>query len=72
MPGLVRSHVLQGNLSPGNTTTEGHMPTACEPQQEQPPQREAHAPRLETSLCSPLLEKARVQPKDPVNPQNNE
>ena len=39
-----RAHVLQ-LLSPCATTTEARAPRACAPQQENPPQWEAHAPQ---------------------------
>ena len=42
--------------SPWTTTTEAHLPTACAPQQEKPPQWEA---------CTPQLEKARMQQQRP-------
>ena len=32
-------------LSPHATTTEAHVPRSCAPQQEKPPQWEAHAPQ---------------------------
>ena len=52
IPGLGRSHVTRSNkahapqlLSPHATTTEAHTPRARAPQQEKPPQWEAHAPQ---------------------------
>ena len=39
-----RAHMLQ-LLSPRAATTEAGTPRACAPQQEKPPQQEAHAPQ---------------------------
>ena len=51
-PGLGRSHMPRSSqayepqlLSPRATTTEARTPRACAPQQEKPPQWEAHTPQ---------------------------
>ena len=50
-------------------TPEG--PRARAPKQEKPPQWEVHALQLESSFCSPQLEKAHVQQWRPITaPQN--
>ena len=53
-PGLGRSHMPRSSqayepqlLSPRATTTEARTPRACAPQQEKPPQWEAHTPQQE-------------------------
>ena len=43
---------------------------ACALQQETPPQRETHAPQLESSPSSPQLEKAREQQQRPSATKN--
>ena len=43
-PARSRARTVQ-LLSPGGTTTKAHVPRACAPQQEKPPQWEAHAPQ---------------------------
>ena len=50
--------MLWARLSTGATTPEAREPTADAPQQEKPPQREAHALQRESSPCSPQLEEA--------------
>ena len=40
-------HTAMEQLTPCATTTEARAPKACAPQQEKPPQREAHALQLE-------------------------
>ena len=59
IPGLERSYVTQGN--------EAHVWQywACDLQQEEPPQWDAHAPQLESNPCSPQLEKAHVWQQRP-------
>ena len=46
-------------------------PGARAPQQEKPPQREARTPQLESSPCSPQLEKARAQQRRPSTAKIN-
>ena len=41
--------------------TEATHPKACAPQQEKPPQKEAHAQQLESSPFLPQLDKACVK-----------
>ena len=57
-------------LSPCATTTEALAPRAHDPQQQKPPQGEAHAPQLKSSPCSPQLEKAHRQQQRPSTAKN--
>ena len=41
----VRHNTEPALQSPRATATEGHVPRACAPQQEKPPQREARSPQ---------------------------
>ena len=56
-------------LSPRATTTEADAPRACAPQQEKPPQWEAHTAK-KSNPCSPQLEKARMQQWRPNTTKN--
>ena len=49
-------------LSPCTTATEVRVPRARSPQQEKPPQCEAHTPQLKSSPCSLQLKTAHKQP----------
>ena len=44
-------------------TTEAQVPRALAPQQEKPPKWEAYTPQLESSPCSPQLEKVHPSTK---------
>ena len=46
-------------------------PRACTPQEEKPPQWEACVPQLESSHCSPQLEKSPHSNEDPAQPKIN-
>ena len=59
-----------GHLSPWATATEPRSPRACALQQEKAPKWEAPAPQLESSPCSPQLEKARTQQQRPRTAKN--
>ena len=50
-------------LSPCAATTEAWAPRPPAPQREEPPQWEVHGPQLESSPCSPQLEKAHTATK---------
>ena len=72
-------HAME-KLSPCATTTEptfckyeSHKSTGCAPQQEKPPQGEAHILQLESSLCSPTTtrESPHKSNQDPMQPPNN-
>ena len=75
IPYLGTSHILQMSPWPQlwNLCSRAQEPQlwkamhriACAPQQEKPPQWEAHAPQLESSPCSPQLEKSLHNNKDP-------
>ena len=64
-------------LEPGSCNYQTHVPQLLKaarprvyaPQQEKPPQREAHTLQLESSSCSPQIEKKPVQQKDPAQPK---
>ena len=68
-----------GQLSPCATTTEptfykyeAHRSRGCAPQQEKPPQWEAHVLELESSLCSPTTrDSPHKSNKDPAQPQDD-
>ena len=53
-----------------SAATEARVPRACVLQQEKPLQREARAPRLESSPHWPQREKARVQRRRPSTTEN--
>ena len=57
-------------MSPCAASTEAHVPRACAPQQEKPPQWEACAPQPESSPCPPQLQKARAQQRRPSTVNN--
>ena len=77
IPYLGRSHILRSNWAHApqlwNLCSRAQepqvlkavRPIACAQQHEKPPQWEAHAPQLETSPCSPQLEKSLHNSKDP-------
>ena len=54
------------------TRTEAHGPRAYAPQQEKPPQREAHTLQLESSPCLPQLEESPCSNKDPAQPKQKQ
>ena len=64
-------------LEPGGCNYQLHVPhlrqtarpRACALQQEKPPQWEAHAPQLESSLCLLQLEKNPHGNQDPAQPK---
>ena len=56
-------------LSPCAATTEAQAPRAGAPQQEKPPQWEAHSPQPESSPHLPQLEKSPHGNKDPAQPK---
>ena len=55
IPGPERFHMLWGNKTPASQPLS-LCPRAQAPQQEKPPQWEAHTPQPERSPCSPQLE----------------
>ena len=63
IPDLARSHLLQ--------LLEPVCPGVCASRQEKPLQWEAHAPQLESSSCSPQLQKSLSSTEDPVQPKIN-
>ena len=58
-----------GQRSPCATATEPARCRACAPQQEKPLQREALVLQVESSPCSPQLEKSPRSNKDPAQPK---
>ena len=71
MPQLLSLHFRAHEpqlLSSYTASTEAHI--ACAPQQEKPPQGEAHAPQLEKSPHSPQLEKNTNSNED-LRPQKS-
>ena len=56
-------------LSPGAALLKPACPRACARQQENPLWREARTPQLESSPCSPQLEKSSRSNKDPAQPK---
>ena len=58
-------------LRPRAATAEVCRPRARTLQQEKLPQREAHAPQLESGPCLPQLEKNPCSNEDPEQPNTN-
>ena len=57
-------------LEPTNHNYWAHVPRARAPQQEKPPQWEAHAPQQRVAPCSLQLEKAHAQQQRPNTAKN--
>ena len=57
--------------SPHATVIKSKRPRACAPQEETPPQWEAHSLQLESSPCSPQLDKGLHSKEDPAQPKTN-
>ena len=70
VPRLVQEDPHDAGQPSPCTTTELVHPSACAPQQEKPPEWDAHAPQLESSPCSPQREKVCMQLERPSPPKN--